>query len=124
MLGWLLGGCSSPDGGIPTELSHGPVKVGDTPDMVYAAIGRPDQRADVPNAVRYASVWTYQNYFNAVENPRASGWREVTTPEIRNQHDQLVHQAVLKDLPRTPLGGTLRVTFVGGVVSSVARVKE
>lgn len=122
VFGWLAAGCGTPGGEASRELGHGPVRVGDTPETVIGVIGRPDHQTDGPDATGYTSVWTYQNYFATSAGPQATGWTQVLSPETRDQHGRVVHQAVVKDIDRAQLGGTLRVTFAHGVVSSVARV--
>ncbi|MDI1249507.1 MAG: hypothetical protein PSV13_11640, partial [Lacunisphaera sp.] len=92
-------------------------------EMVIGAIGRPDQQADGSGPVGYASVWTYQNYFATPAGSQSTGWTQVLSPEIRDQHERVVHKAMVKDVHRPQLGVTLRVTFAHGVVSSVARAK-
>ena len=105
------------------RLQRGTVRVGDTPEMVYIAMGNPDTKTDVPDAAGYQSVWIYKNYFQRGGDRKQTGWSKVLVPEIRDQGDKVIQSSVSQDVSRPESTDDIRVAFVGGVVSSVAELQ-
>src|SRR5687767_4276483 len=49
------------------RLERGSINVGDTPEMVYIALGNPDERRDVLTADGSQNVWVYKTYWQQYE---------------------------------------------------------
>jgi hypothetical protein len=47
-------------------MQRGAINVGGTPEMVYIALGNPDERRDILNG-RHATVWIYKTYWQQYE---------------------------------------------------------
>lgn len=105
------------------RLLRGTVLVGDTPAMVRIAMGEPDQRQGAPDGTGPGAVWIYWKYYQQIEQREPTGWSRVILPEVRDQNDVVVQQAVTQELYRTQVEDYIRVAFESGVVSSVAQLK-
>ncbi len=111
-----LAGCSS------TVSPRGQIHVGDTPETVQGAMGVPDTKQDGPNPGAKQTVWIYSNRGQALWEK--TGWSEVLVPGVYDQNDTMIHEPVTHDLYRTPANAGIRVTFAGGVVSSIEQLER
>lgn len=111
-----LAGCSSPAG------AQGVIQVGDTPEQVRSALGKPDGKQGGPDIGVDRAVWIYVN--QRPGPPQATGWREVLVPGVRDQHDRVVQEPVTREIYRTPVTGDVRVVFTDGKVSSIEHLRR
>src|SRR5688572_29807432 len=62
------------------RLQRGAINVGDTPEMVYIALGNPDERRDILTADGSQTVWSYKSYWQQYEGTAWLGYRRVIVP--------------------------------------------
>ena len=105
--------------GTQQRLDRGKINIGDTQEMVYVAMGKPDEKRDSPNADGYQSVWIYINKHPSVKRRERTGWSEVIVPAVRDQHEVVIHEEVTKDVYRTQAKDEIHVVFARGVVSGI-----
>jgi hypothetical protein len=99
------------------RLQRGAINVGDTPDMVYIALGNPDERRDIQNADGTQTVWVYKTYTDQYQGTAWMGYRRVFVPTARGY--AVFHEPITQDIYRTHAEDRTRVTFNNGVVSTV-----
>jgi len=109
----------------PTDqkrLENGIIHVGDTEDMVYIALGRPDAKRIIDTADGKRSVWSYQSYWQEYAGTEWVGWHRRI---VRGPRGFVIfHEPVRADLYRTHAEERIRVTFIDGKVVAVDQQQE
>lgn len=106
------------------RLERGSINVGDTPEMVYIALGNPDEKRDVTNADGTQSVWVYKSYWQQYEGTAWLGYRRVIVPARNGRGYVIFHEPVTQDVYRTHVDEVIRVTFARGTVTQVEQQKR
>jgi hypothetical protein len=105
------------------RLQRGLINVGDTQDMVYIALGNPDERRDVVTADGSQTVWIYRSYWQQYEGTAWLGYRRWVVPAANGRGYIIYHEPVTQDVYRTHVDERLRVTFRNGVVSMLEQTQ-
>lgn len=106
------------------RLQRGAINVGDTEDMVYIALGHPNERRDVTTADGTQTIWSYKTYWQQYEGTSWAGWRRVIVPAPNRRGFVIFHEPVSYDVYRTHVDEAIRVTFNNGVVSTVEQQRR
>ncbi len=101
------------------RLQRGRISIGDSQDMVYIALGYPDEVRDVTTAQGAQSIWIYRTYWQQYEGSAWVGWHRQIIPMGNGRGYYIVHEPVRTDVYRTRVDEVIRVTFVNGAVSAV-----
>jgi hypothetical protein len=59
------------------KLRRGVIEIGNTPDMVYIALGRPDETKETATAEGRETVWIYNTYHQEYEGNIRTGYRRI-----------------------------------------------
>lgn len=103
------------------RLKQGHISIGDSPDMVYIALGRPDETRETKTAQGVRTTWIYRTYGQDYEGSEWVGWRRVIVPMRNGRGFAVFHEPVSADVYRTHVDDVIRVTFVNGAVAGVAQ---
>src|ERR1044071_3420654 len=95
------------DPGTQQRLKRGDINVGDNADMVYIALGQPDERRTVTDADGQGQVWIYRTYWQQYEGTAWYGWRRVIVPTARGY--AVFHEPVSQDIYTQHAADTTRV---------------
>ena len=106
------------------RLKRGAINVGDTPEMVYIALGNPDERRDTMNADGTRTTWVYKTYWQQYEGTAWLGYRRVIVPARDGRGYFIYHEPVKQDVYRTHVDDVIRVTFANNVVSQVEQTRR
>ena len=106
------------------RLQRGAINVGDTPEMVYIALGNPDERRDVLTADGNHNTWIYKSYWQQYEGTAWLGYRRIIVPAPSGRGYVIYHEPVTQDVYRTHVDEVIRVTFSNGVVSQVEQQRR
>ncbi|HVU32544.1 MAG TPA: hypothetical protein VHE61_03865 [Opitutaceae bacterium] len=107
--------------GTQQRLQRGQISIGDSQDMVYIALGYPDEVRQVTTPQGVQTIWIYRTYWQQYEGTAWVGWHRVIVP-LRNGHGYAIfHEPVTTDVYRTHADEVIRVTFNNGVVASVVQ---
>lgn len=101
------------------RLARGKIDIGDTPDMVYIALGQPDQRRTVTTADGQHETWIYRTYWQEYEGSAWVGYRRVILPARNGRGYVVFHEPVRQDVYSTHADDRIRVNFRQGQVESV-----
>lgn len=101
------------------RLQRGVIGIGDSPEMVYIALGNPDERRDVTTADGTKTTWVYRTYWQQYEGQAWLGYRRVIVPARGGRGYVVFHEPVTQDVYRTHVDDRIRVTFANGAVQSV-----
>ncbi len=131
-LALLLAGCSTIDRRIneksalfetldaatQEQLRQGTVKVGDTLDMVYIALGRPDEKREIVSAEGRSEVWIYSAYYSEYVG---------TTVRYRRYYHPVSGQIFVQPIRdhhyRDRADERIRVSFRDGKVTVIEQVQ-
>jgi hypothetical protein len=106
------------------RLQRGAINVGDTPEMVYIALGNPDERRDILTADGSQTVWSYKSYWQQYEGTAWLGYRRVIVPARNGRGYVVFHEPVTQDVYRTHVDEQIRVTFANGFVQQVEQQRR
>lgn len=113
---------------LPTSeqqrLQRGTINVGDTPEMVYIALGNPDERRELLTADGAQNTWVYKSYWQQYEGTAWLGYRRIIVPSRTGRGYVIFHEPVTQDVYRTLVDEVIRVSFANGVVSQVEQQKR
>ena len=101
------------------RLQHGRVSVGDTQDMVYIALGYPDEVREIATAQGTQTIWIYRTYWQQYEGSEWVGWHRVIVPAPDGRGYVIYHEPVRTDVYRTHVDEVIRVVFQNQIVQSV-----
>jgi outer membrane protein assembly factor BamE (lipoprotein component of BamABCDE complex) len=102
------------------RLKRGTINVGDTQDMVYIALGTPEEKRNVTTADGTGQTWIYRTYWQQYEGTAWLGYRRIIVPAGNGRGYVIYHEPVTQDVYRTHVDETTRVIFDrNGVVSQV-----
>ncbi len=108
------------DAGTQNRLERGRIAPGDTQDMVYIALGNPDEKREVTTADGTHSTWIYRTYWQQYEGTAWVGYRRVIVPAANGRGFVVFHEPVTQDIYRTHVDEVIRVSFSPtGVVSTI-----
>lgn len=106
------------------RLKRSAIAVGDTPDMVYIAIGRPDRIKETANATAHSLTWIYNSYRTDYEGTRFAGYRKHSYYDTRTKVWRAYYEPVHVDLYSERVEEYLRVSFRDGLVTAIEQTKE
>lgn len=102
------------------RLKRGMINVGDNADMVYIALGRPEEKRQVTTADGTHEMWIYRTYWQQYEGTAWAGWHRWIVPAAGGRGYVIYHEPVTQDIFSTHVDETIRVSFDRqGVVQTV-----
>lgn len=104
------------------RLERGKINVGDSEDLVYIALGQPDEKRRISRADGAHSVWIYRAYFEQYEGTAWLGYRRVIVPTGRGY--AVYHEPVTQAVYSAHASDVTRVAFSKGVVTLVDEQKS
>ena len=107
------------DPGTQQRLQRGKIDLGDTQDMVYIALGHPDEKRMVTTPDGTQETWIYRTYWEQYEGTAWVGWHRVIVPAANRRGYVIYHEPVGRDVYSTHADEIIRVSFNRGVVASV-----
>lgn len=111
------------DAATKARLETGVIDLGDTPDMVYIALGTPDEKRELVTAAGSTYIWVYSDYWNEYQGTRLVGFRRDV---VYNAATKTYVSTAVPDYqpiyaPRVE--DRLRITFQNGRVTVVEQTQ-
>lgn len=106
------------------RLRQGNVAIGDSPDMVFIAIGAPDRRIERISAGAQKMEWVYRRYFESYSGSAFAGYRRVVGFDRATGRRIVYTEPVYADVYRGETEEYLRVIFEGNRVSAIEELKK
>ncbi len=103
------------------RLERGKVAVGDSEDLVYIALGQPDEKRRITRPDGAYTLWVYKSYWEQYEGSTWLGWRRVIVPTRRGY--AVYHEPVSQAVYSAHVNDVTRVAFSKGVVAMVDEQK-
>jgi hypothetical protein len=105
------------------RLQKGNINVGDTPDMVYIALGVPDAKKQrITNDGRELS-WIYKTYYQDYVGSELVGYRRYLVPAGPNRY-VVRYEPVRRDVYDERSEENMRVSFMNGRVTVIEETKR
>jgi hypothetical protein len=106
------------------RLEKGRIHVGDTPDMVYIALGTPDEKRERSTTANEQTTWIYKTYVEQYEGTVWGGYRRGIEPGFGGSGYVVFQEPISRDIYQSHVDDIIRVTFVGGKVTVVDQMKR
>lgn len=105
------------------KLRRGVIEVGNTPDMVYIALGRPDEKRDKTTAEGKETTWVYNSYHREYEGNIHSGYRRILVFDPVRKRYTVYFEPVYTDIYSEHTEENIRITFLNDKVNSIEQPK-
>jgi hypothetical protein len=109
------------DAATQARLKEGKVALGDTADMVYLALGAPDEKHDQVSTDGGAIVWIYQHHWQEYRGERVMGYQAINAPASGGGTPTTVYQPIQQSIYEDKQEERLRVTLKDGKVTVIER---
>lgn len=115
---------ASVDKATQDKIKQGIIELGFTPDLVYLALGKPDQKRELVTAAGHNETWIYNTYYSRYDGTAMVGYyRQVYyDPYLRSY--RLYYRPAFADTYSDATEERIRVVFTGGKVTSIEQAKD
>jgi outer membrane protein assembly factor BamE (lipoprotein component of BamABCDE complex) len=134
----VLGGCSSfksrakekasvyggLDVATQARLEARDIQVGDTEDMVYIALGRPDERREQVSVGGKTATWVYSVFWQEYQDTRMVGYRREVFYDPVTKSYRVINRPDYQPVYTPRAEDRLKVTFTDGRVSVVEQAQD
>jgi outer membrane protein assembly factor BamE (lipoprotein component of BamABCDE complex) len=112
------------DAATQARLEARDIRVGDTPDMVYIALGKPTEKKERLTADGGRSgTWIYTARWDEYQGTRLVGYRSVSVYDPATKSHRVSYVPDYQPVYATREEDRLRITFSGGVVSVIEQAQ-
>jgi hypothetical protein len=105
------------------KLRRGVIEVGNTTDMVYIALGRPDETRETATAEGRETIWIYNTYHREYEGNIHSGYRRILVFDPVRKRYTVFFEPVYTDIYSEHTNEHIRITFKNDRVAIVEQPK-
>ncbi len=106
------------------KLKRGVIELGNTPEMVYIALGRPDEKHESTTTSGVETVWTYDTYHQEYEGNIHSGYRRILVWDPRLKRYFVFYDPVYTDVYSEHKEENIKIKFKNGKVTEVEQPKS
>jgi len=106
------------------KLKHGTIELGQTPDMVYIALGEPDEKHETTTAKGRDIAWIYYSYRPEYEGTVRTGVHRVLVYDASSKRSTVFLDPIYSDIYSEHAEENIRVTFRDGKVTEIELPKE
>ena len=106
------------------RLRKGTVAIGDSPDMVFIAIGAPSRRIEKQSAQGNRTVWIYRRYYETYDGDAFAGYRRQVFIDRRTGRRFVSLEPCYAEVYHDEAQETLRIVFDNGQVSAIEELKR
>jgi hypothetical protein len=99
------------------------IQLGDTPDMVYLALGPPTSKHDKTSAAGHSTLWTYTAYWQQYEGTRLVGYRQDVLRNQATKTYQVHYTPDYQPIYTLHSEDRIRIEFQNGLVSTVEQTQ-
>jgi hypothetical protein len=114
---------SSLDAATKSRLETGAIDIGDTPDMVYIALGTPDEKREQVTAAGSTYTWIYSDYWHEYQGTRLVGYRRDVVYNAATKSYVSTAVPDYQPIYAPRVEDRLRITFQNGRVTVVEQAQ-
>jgi len=105
------------------KLRRGVIELGNTPDMVYIALGRPDETKEKTTAAGRETTWIYNSYHEEYEGNVHTGYHRILVFDPGRRRYVVFYQPIYTDIYSEHTEEHIRITFVNDKVTVIEQPK-
>lgn len=106
------------------KLRRGEIELGNTPDMVYIALGAPNERREKATPNGQEMTWVYNTYFQQYEGEFHAGYRRYVVFDPRSRRYIIYHEPVYTDVYSEHEEENIRIKFRDNRVIEIEQPKR
>ena len=106
------------------KLRRGVIEIGNTPDMVYIALGRPDEQRDTTTADGRETVWVYNSYHREYEDNIHTGYRRILIYDPVRRRYNVFFEPLYTDIYSDHTEENIRIVFRNDQVTEIEQPKS
>lgn len=114
---------ASLDSATQERIRQGLIDLGYTEDMVYLALGAPDQKRETRSVTGSSVVWIYNTYFERYDGTRFVGYNRRVFYDPRVGTYRVHYLPVYADTYRPEVEERIRVVFENGRVTAIEQTR-
>ena len=111
------------DAATQAKIQHGRVELGFTPDMVYMALGQPDETRVKTTSQATRTIWIYTSTNHEYAGTTEMGYRRVFMRDPRTGNVYVYLEPVYGDVYRERVQEDIRIVFEHGRVAVIEQAK-
>jgi outer membrane protein assembly factor BamE (lipoprotein component of BamABCDE complex) len=111
------------DAATQIRLEARQIEVGDTQDMVYIALGVPDEKREQASSTGKTSTWIYSAYWQEYQGTRMVGYRRVVAYDPVTKAYRVHHEPDFQPVYTPRVEDRVRITFQDGRVTVVEQAQ-
>jgi outer membrane protein assembly factor BamE (lipoprotein component of BamABCDE complex) len=100
------------------------IQVGDTQDMVYIALGAPDERREQLDSGGKSSTWIYSAYWQEYQGTRMVGYQRQVIYDPASKSYRVYHEPDYQPIYAPRMEDRLRITFQDGHVTVIEQAQS
>jgi hypothetical protein len=105
------------------RLRQREIFVGDNFDMVYIALGAPDEKRDRISTTGTETIWTYNRYWQEYQGERFVGYQRFVVYNRRTNSYMIYYEPVRQTVYQERMEERLRVYFQDGQVTAIEQAR-
>ena len=105
------------------KLKRGVIEIGNSPNMVYIALGRPDQTRERATAEGRETIWTYTSYHREYEGQYQTGYRRILLYDPVRKRYTVFYDPIYTDVYSNHTEEHIRIKFVDDKVVEIEQPK-
>ncbi len=106
------------------RIKQGLVDIGYTTDMVYIAMGSPDEKKERITGEGNETTWIYNSYWQEYQGSRLMGFRRIVYFDSRARAYRVFYEPVRAELYQDRVEEKTRINFKNGNVVSIEAAKD
>lgn len=106
------------------KIKQGIIELGYTEDMVYLALGKPDQRRESLTAGGKTTTWIYNTYYERYDGTRFAGYYRSLYFDPYLRAYRVYYRPMYADVYAQEKEERIRVVFTDGKVTSLEQAKD
>ena len=106
------------------RLKNKSIFIGDSSDMVFIALGKPDETQSATTAAGETTTWIYNRYWQEYQGEAYTGVRPRTVTDPKTGATSVYYEPVRQPVYASRQQPYLRIAFVDGKVTSIERAQD
>ncbi|HEY4248329.1 MAG TPA: hypothetical protein VGM64_15885 [Lacunisphaera sp.] len=115
---------SNVDQATQDKIKQGIIDIGFTEDMVYLALGKPDQTRESANATGKTVTWVYNTYYQRPEGTHFAGYNRQVYFDPYLKTYRVYYRPVYADIYSEQKEERIRIVFKDGKASVIEQSKD
>lgn len=115
---------ASVDTATQDKIKQGIIELGYTEDLVYLALGKPDQKRESITAAGKSTTWVYNTYYERYDGTRFAGYHRSLYYDPYLRVYRVYYQPVYADTYAQEKEERIRVVFTNGKVTVLEQAKD